>query len=532
MLKILLKKQIAEVFKSYFYDAKRNRMRSKGAIAAYIVLFIIIMVGLLGGIFTGLSLSMCSGLVSAGMGWMYFLMMSIIAILIGAFGSVFNSYSSLYLSKDNDLLLALPIPVRTIMAARLLNVYLMGAMYSATVMIPALIVYWFVTGAAMQQIICGILLLLIETVIVMLLSCLLGWVVAKISLKLKNKSFITVLISLVCVGLYYLIYFKANTLINTILLNAESYGEKIRGISYGFYLFGRVGEGDWLATVIYTGVTALLFVIVWSAVTRSFLRIATSGGSTKKVRYVEKPVREKSTSGALLGKEFARFSTSPSYMLNCGIGILFIPVSGVLLLVRGREICEMLNEALTGRPDSAAIMVCTMLCMLVSMNDIAAPSISLEGKNLWILQSLPVSAKTVLRAKASVQMILTGIPLLFAVICAAVAVPASWTVRILICVMPLIYALFSALYGMMIGVKMPILNWTNEIAPIKQSGAVTIVLFSSWGFSILLAGIYLLIGYRAGAALYLLFWAFLYAVASLLLLHWLDTKGSRDLAGM
>ena len=29
MLKVLLKKQLAEVFKGYFYDAKKNRMRSK-----------------------------------------------------------------------------------------------------------------------------------------------------------------------------------------------------------------------------------------------------------------------------------------------------------------------------------------------------------------------------------------------------------------------------------------------------------------------------------------------------------------------
>ena len=31
MLKILLKKQIAEIFRSYFYDAKKNRARSKAA---------------------------------------------------------------------------------------------------------------------------------------------------------------------------------------------------------------------------------------------------------------------------------------------------------------------------------------------------------------------------------------------------------------------------------------------------------------------------------------------------------------------
>ena len=57
MLSVLLKKQMSEIFRGYFYDAKKNRSRSKGGTAAYIVLFLGIMVVLLGGIFTFVSLS-------------------------------------------------------------------------------------------------------------------------------------------------------------------------------------------------------------------------------------------------------------------------------------------------------------------------------------------------------------------------------------------------------------------------------------------------------------------------------------------
>ena len=39
MLKVLLKKQLAEVFKMYFYDAKKNKMRSRWAVAGWIVFF-------------------------------------------------------------------------------------------------------------------------------------------------------------------------------------------------------------------------------------------------------------------------------------------------------------------------------------------------------------------------------------------------------------------------------------------------------------------------------------------------------------
>jgi ABC-2 type transport system permease protein len=280
MLKVLLKKQIAEVFRSYFYDAKKNRMRSKKAIAAWIIFFLVVMIGLLGGIFTGLSLSVCETLVQLDMGWLYFLLMGGIAVMLGAFGSVFNTYSGLYLAKDNDLLLSLPIPVRTIMTARLLNVWLMGSMYSAVVLVPALAVYWVKAGASVSRIICGLLLLVIVTVIVLLLSCVLGWVVAKISVRLKNRSFITVFISLFFVGAYYFFYFKANGFIREFLLNAVSYGEKIKGAARGLYLFGRIGEGDWPAAGIFTAGAGILFLLVWQVMSRTFLSIAAAGGKT------------------------------------------------------------------------------------------------------------------------------------------------------------------------------------------------------------------------------------------------------------
>ena len=50
MLKLLLKKQLTEIFRNYFYDPKKNKARSKGAVILYFVLFGVLMVGVLGGL--------------------------------------------------------------------------------------------------------------------------------------------------------------------------------------------------------------------------------------------------------------------------------------------------------------------------------------------------------------------------------------------------------------------------------------------------------------------------------------------------
>lgn len=532
MLGVLVKKQFAELFRNYFYNQKKNMMRRKVTVAAYFLLFAVIIVGMLGGIFTVLALSFCGVFAQVGLGWLYFLVMGSVGLALGAFGSVFNTYSSLYLAKDNDLLLSLPIPAGTIMAARLVNVYLLGTMYAATVLVPTIIVYWSVAGVSFARVICGILFFLIVTGIVLLLSCLLGLVVAKLSQRIKNKSFIAVLATLLFIGGYYYFYFKANDLIQEIILKADIYGERIKGGAYGLYLFGRIGEGDLFPAVLFTAGTAVLFALVWTLMQRSFLKIATASGQTGKVRYKERAIRQKTVFGALLAKEFGRFTSSANYMLSSGLGILLIPASGVLLLFKGAQICHALNVMPGNRPDSAAVLICSMLCLVSSINNTAVPSVSMEGANLWIPKSLPIRPQQVLHAKVSLQLLLTEIPLLFAVVCAADIVPASPAVKAMLCVTPLIYAAFSTMYGMTIGVRMPLMSWTTEITPLKQSGAVNIFVFTSWGLGVALPGLYLLIGYRVGAVIYLLGCSVLFAAAGVLLLRWLDTKGAEAFAAL
>ena len=43
MLSVLLKKQLTEIFRNYFYNPKTNKARSKAAVAAYIVLFAVLL---------------------------------------------------------------------------------------------------------------------------------------------------------------------------------------------------------------------------------------------------------------------------------------------------------------------------------------------------------------------------------------------------------------------------------------------------------------------------------------------------------
>ena len=527
MLKLLLKKQLLEIFQAYFYDAKKNTARSKASTAMYFVLFILLVFGLMSGIFTFLAAKLCTPLVAAGMDWLYFALMGLIAVLLGAFGSVFNTYAGLYLPKDNDLRLPMPVPISALVAARLFGVYLMGLLYSVVVILPAIFVYWAAAGVTLPAVLGGFLMTLLISVFVLTISCLLGWIVAKISQKLKHKSLITVLVSLAVIGAYYFVYFKAQSMIQDLLANAAVYGARIKGAAYPVYLFGSVGVGNVRASVIVSAAVAVLFGLMWVLLSRSFLQIATAAGKVARREYREMRGRQRGVDAALLSREFSRFAASPNYMLNCGHGTFLMPLCAIAVLWKGSELFTVLDVMFAETAGGVPLLLCVALCGLASMNFMTAPSVSLEGKSLWLLQSLPVEPWRIFRAKIRMQLLLTGLPLLLCIVCTE-AVYSLHSMQLLMLLLFVgSYVLLMALAGLFVGVKMPTLTWTNEIVPIKQGGAVMVTLFGGFGYVILLfAGFMLLSGWILGFCGYISCFVGVNLLLSVWACLWLRKKGA------
>ena len=524
MLKTLLRKQMTEIFRTYFYDTRKSKPRSKVSTIFLFVMFGVLMIGVLGTMFTLLSVFLCAPLTEAGLAWMYFTVMALLAILLGAFGSVFNTFAGLYLAKDNDLLLSMPIPVRYILAARLLGVYLLGLMYSGVLLLPAVIVYWCMASFSLQSVLGGI---------VLFLSCALGWVVAQISRKLRNKSLITVLISLIFIGAYYFFYAKAQSLMQDLIANADSYGAKIRGAAYPLYLLGRMGVGDPVALLVWIAGTALVLFLTLYIIARGFIRLATSTGTVARTAYREKKARVASPAGALRRREFARFLGSPTYMLNCGLGSVIGVAFAGFLLIRNSwayENLSVLSEAVgIGIPRFAPIAAAAV-CMVLSTIAITAPSVSLEGRTIWLSQSLPVTPWQVLRAKLAVHLLVGGIPALLCGVAVAAALRLPLPTAVMTVILLLLFTLLQACFGLFVNLLHPNLTWVSEMTPIKQSLGVLFSLLGGWGYAALLGvgGYFLTVPVPAWVALLAL--NLLTALLSLLLLRWLKGRGARIFA--
>ena len=198
--------------------------------------------------------------------------------------------------------------------------------------------------------------------------------------------------------------------------------------------------------------------MMWFLISKSFLQVATATGKVSKVVYHKKTMKQESVTKALLFREFKHFTSSPGYMLNSGLGIFLMPICAVALLWKGRKIFTMLNGMFGSQ----------------------------EGKSLWIAQSLPVTPWQVLRAKLDMQLILNSMPVMLCMICTAVVCPFKIGQFVMMILQVLSYVFVMAVFGLFMGVIKPVLTWTNELTPIKQSASVMITMFGGFGYTALL----------------------------------------------
>lgn len=529
MTKTLLKKQMQELFSWLYINRKTGKKRNNKGIAIYALLYLYLF-GMLGYMFYTMERTLCKPLSELGLGWLYFALVSLFAIVFGILGSVFHTFSSLYRAKDNDLLFSMPIPVSKILLMRLSGVYIMGLLYEWIVMIPALIVWVTFAEVSWLGIICSILISFVLAIFILSLSCIVGWMVAQISGKVRNKNFITVVLSLTFMGIYWWGSVRAYEMLTKIVVNAKSVANNMKIFLYPFYQMGLAAEGKLDSMLIFTTMIVVFFLLVYFVLSKGLMKLATINKGMVKAKYKERYVKAGSADCALLKKEWRRFIGSSNYMLNCGLGIIVMLIASGVLLVKRQMLSELVPELYKGAQQILPLLMTGALCMITSMNDITAPSVSLEGKNLWLVQVLPVSSWQVLKAKLKLHLILIFPPAAVLTGCVLFVFRPDAKYLFLIPFTVAAFIVTMALFGLFMNLKAPNLNWTNEIVPIKQSLSVTVALFGGWAIVLTLGALYLLVNQFVNPFVYLVFVCIILIFAAIQLFLWLKKKGSQIFA--
>ncbi|MBO4337162.1 MAG: hypothetical protein J5842_03735, partial [Lachnospiraceae bacterium] len=225
-----------------------------------------------------------------------------------------------------------------------------------------------------------------------------------------------------------------------------------------------------------TGLSILLFLAVFFIVGRSYRNINSAmknHAASKSYRMTGQ--KRHSQVQAIAFKEFRRMTGSTVYITNVAVGELMAVILSVIMLAVGYD--NILDTVLNGAPLDHAVIrpaIPFIVYFLIGMMSTTACSPSLEGKNYWIVQSLPISKKTLYQGKMLFNMCLTVPFMALSTICICIAAGVPLPDTILYLILGLVLCAFSTAWGCVCGIKHMRLDWNNEVEVIKQGAATAI----------------------------------------------------------
>lgn len=535
MLFTLIKVRLRALFAMMFGRRPGTKPVSKPkkiAIAVFAVYIGVMLMFSLGS----MMYAMAEPLASAGLGWLYFSIAAIFAAIMSIMASIFTIQKELFDAKDNELLLSMPIPYSYILASRLIIIIVLELIYTAMLMIPAGIAYAIFGGGLTVQ---GTIALIVQTLLLLLLvlsiGALLSWIASIVISRMKNKTLFTTIFMFAFFGVYFWFYSNLGNYINKLISQGESIAETVRKAVPPAYSFGMAITSEGISGLAHLGIFALWsiipFAITYFILTRTFLKLATSNKPTVTIEYKKRELKVSSGFSALVRKEIRRFFTLPIYLLNCGLGavfMIFLPIFAVIKL-------DTIMEVFATIPEGSKLMApvfCMALGFCAIMCDIAAPSLSLEGNVLWLLKSSPISPQDIYRAKIACNIIVCMPCVVFAGTVLAIVLPVSALEKALLLILPAVILVFTAVFGMAMNILFPRFDWVNETIVVKQSGSVLAAVLGGMAIAALPILLFIPASSIMPADLFLILCTAAFAGATAAIYSWIMTRGVKRFADM
>ena len=456
MFLALLKSRFAAMLTSMTPRGRDGKKRGKGMIVLMCFLYLYV-----GAVFLGMFLSLFFAVSNAVKGsdieWIFFAFALLCSFLLSFIGSIFMTKVQLFEAKDNELLLSMPIPPHLILASRAVYLYIVALVYVMIVMLPAIAV-GLISGllgiSAASLTVVGMLLIPLP---VLAFSSVFAWLLALITAKSGKKDIITTILSLAFLAVYFVFISNSDKYIELLFENISGIARALSFPLSPFYAFGAgLADGSALQYLLFLAWCLIPFAAAAFVISRSFIKIATMRAATSHTRYREGKTKVRTRMWALISKELTRFFSCSAYMLNCGVGNILLIIAAVAMLVKGGAIFSAIGS---GEADTAAIT--SLIAAVIpgiplfcsSMNAVSAPSISLEGKSIWILQSMPVRGSDVRMAMVWTHVLINLPATVIFELCAGISLKLGAASTAGMLILSIAATFFYAFFGIALNLK-------------------------------------------------------------------------------
>ena len=394
-----------------------------------------------------------------------------------------NGY--LFNFKEYDMLMSLPFKTRTVAACKFLYMYVKSLPWYLSIAVATLTGYGIYEKPGIAVYPIWLVLSVILPIIPMLAAAFIGFLIAKVSSGFKKKNLLQTILTILFVLFCFFIRFfiedmfreqKVEETLQSMSSATDSAGNIYIPIKWFTNAVTSLCISDMLLLV---GVSLVLFSTVFIIVSGSYRSINSKLKSHAAAKnYKMTAQKKRSVISTIVFKEWKRMTGSTIYMTNGIMGMLLALIAAVLALIVGpAKIQELVEKATPLGVEVIRPAIPFAAYFFVGMFSTPVSTPSLEGKNYWIVQSLPISKKTLYRGKMLFNMYLTVPAMEFAVAAFCIVTKTPVIESVLYLILGFVLCAFSTAWGCVCGVKFMKLDWENEVEVIKQGTAVLIYMF-------------------------------------------------------
>lgn len=426
-----------------------------------------------------------------GYEWLYFGMLFIGAFGFCFIGSVFLTKQEIYEAKDNELLLSLPIKQGDILLSRVFSLCLLNYFYEGLIVIPCTVVYFMRTSFHIGKLLIFLAVFLTFPLFILVITCFFAWLFELIMQKLKLKGFFLYILYTGGMGLYIYGIFKITEYAEYLIQNGENIGGTIQKSLFPIYhLSIAIVECNVTSLLFYFLSCFIPFYILYSLLKMNFYGLLMGGNkTTTKKKWKEEDIKITSPSFALVKRKIIQIFSNQMLVLNSLYGSVIGIIAIIFAIIKREYLLEIGRQISNGNQSMWIGLVLVLLTMNV-FNYVSAVGVSLEGDRLWILKTLPITEKEIIKGLYFLNLIVTGIPMLIVYVGFCVLFPITILQMALSLCFGICIFLFFTSCGLIFDLSYPKLQWTSEVSAIKHNFPLMF-----YSFAIMVLPIIMILGY-------------------------------------
>ncbi len=460
------------------FDLKRSKTKAI-LVGLALIYAIVVFLGSFGYLFFDL------GRILNGMGQPEILLsfITIYSIGLSIMIVLFRASGYLFYYKDYDILAPLPIHPRTVLFAKMTVMMVMLYISAFILTLPIVFSYFYWTGFNILSIIFFLVAFLFVPLAPIIVMSFLSLLVAMVTSKFRRSKLISIiLIFVIMIGIFMFSFSINETSVNPLTGQINLFS----GIGNAYppfkWFITAINEHSFLNLGLLISTHSIAFVIFMFSI-QGLVQRTNQKGIKSNIRKNNKQLKyqEKSVLVTLVQKEFKKFLSSTIYAINAGFGPVILIFLSIASLFYQSQIESYLGEMI-GTGLDVEVLILVLIGFTVAMTYTPAISLSLEGKNFWILKSLPIKAETIVYSKIAFNLLLIVPIAAISILLFGISIGFSIVTQLILIVLIVVFAVLISAFDAIMNMLLPKFDFVNEAEVVKQSVTALLGIFGGFTF--------------------------------------------------